>query len=92
MRKIALFIVGVLVSVSGVFAGSIDQVLKVYNYKYDALNDTYYIYSQGSAVLINEDTIVTNAHVVLDEDNVPLENYEICKTIDFKKTPVCFSV
>jgi hypothetical protein len=92
MKKLLILLITFILFIPWVSADkNISNIFKIYTYEYDELNDVYSYYSQWSAVLINWDTVVTNAHVVLDEENEVIWNYELCKTIDFKTNPVCFS-
>jgi V8-like Glu-specific endopeptidase len=46
----------------------------------------------GSAVLLDSNRIITNAHVVLNEQsNTPTGKYEICRSSPDKKDPECFT-
>ena len=67
-------------------------MLKVVAYKKDDIYGTFMAYTIGSAVVVDGGKIVTNAHVVLDENGEELNNYEICKTAKQNTPPVCFSV
>lgn len=67
------------------------KVFKIISYKYNELSEIYEPVQYWSSVYVNNNIIYTNAHVVLDEDNKPFWSYKICKTIDFKKEPYCFS-
>lgn len=51
----------------------------------------YELKQYGSAVLIAKDIVLTNAHVITDDDNKPTLHYELCQTISEDKSPVCFS-
>lgn len=70
---------------------NIKQVLMIESYKYNDLNNYYEHEQYWSAVLIEKNLIYTNAHVILDENDEPIWNYRVCKTIDFKERPECFS-
>ncbi|MEI7477985.1 MAG: trypsin-like peptidase domain-containing protein [bacterium] len=41
--------------------------------------------------MIAKDKIITNAHVVLDDNDNLINNYEICRTISSQSKPVCFT-
>ncbi len=46
----------------------------------------------GSAVAIGSGLLLTNAHVIFDnKTQSPSGFYEICRTLDFRKKPVCFT-
>ncbi|MDD2566097.1 MAG: serine protease [Candidatus Gracilibacteria bacterium] len=67
-------------------------ITKVYNleaYGYNKLDKIFEIQQYGSAVLIGKNQVITNAHVVLDEEGNPLGNYNLCITDDFENTPKC---
>jgi S1-C subfamily serine protease len=64
--------------------------VKVRSYTYDAFTNTYSSYSEGSAVIVGRDSIITNAHVILGSDDIPTGFYEICMTGDFISLPKCF--
>lgn len=53
------------------------------------MNGTYEFLGHGSAVLIGKNKIITNAHVVLNEDDVPTGNYSLCISTNFEKGPAC---
>jgi S1-C subfamily serine protease len=68
------------------------SVVKIRNYTYNSTSDTYTVSSIGSAVSIGKGLLLTNAHVIFDEDQmVPSGFYEVCRTIDFRKKTVCFT-
>ncbi len=68
---------------------NISSILKIKSFEYSELENYFYEYSHGSAVYIWSNKILTNAHVVLSEDNEVLWNYEVCQTTDFTKAPEC---
>ena len=45
----------------------------------------------GSAVLVAKDTLLTNAHVIMDSDNNFTLQYEACQSVTGLDTPKCFS-
>lgn len=51
--------------------------------------EEYVIMQAGSAVTVAPNTIITNAHVVLDHNNEPTGLYEICQTFDTRVSPEC---
>lgn len=67
------------------------QILKIESYKFNELTNSFEQEQYWSAVLIEKNLIYTNAHVILDENDEPIWNYRICKTINFKESPICFS-
>lgn len=70
---------------------NINKVFKIEAYSLEELNNSYILEQYWSSVYIKDWIIYTNAHVVLDNDNNPIWNYRVCKTIDFKEKPQCFS-
>jgi S1-C subfamily serine protease len=68
------------------------SILKIRTYEYNSTNGTYTATHIGSAVAIGSGRLLTNAHVIFDKDGEkPNGYYEICRTIDFRKKPVCFT-
>lgn len=68
------------------------SILKVRTYEHNSTNNTYSLSSLGSAVALGNGLLLTNAHVVFDKNqNTPNGFYEVCRTIDFHKKPVCFT-
>jgi S1-C subfamily serine protease len=65
--------------------------LQVNVYEYDAVHGLYDLIQQGSAVVIDTTTAVTNAHVVADEEGDTPYFYEVCKTTNPSANPECFS-
>jgi hypothetical protein len=68
------------------------SVYKIRTYIENPITGDYVLYSTGSATRITHNRIVTNAHVVLDENDQPTGKYEICRMIYSNQDPVCFSV
>lgn len=66
------------------------QVLKVIAYKKDSMFGNYVAQQLWSAVMITNNKLITNAHVVLGDDDELLEHYEVCKTQDNNTKPLCF--
>lgn len=92
MKKLLIWILFFIIPL-WVFAATPEtRVFKIESYTLNEITNTYELYSYGSSVLVWDWLVYTNAHVVLDEDWEPLWNYRVCKTIDFRKKPVCFSV
>jgi Trypsin-like peptidase domain len=97
MNKILSFSFGFILflySVSFVFASSSDDILwsvvKLKNYQFDPLSQSFIFQSYGSAIAIGSGKILTNAHVVLDSDgNTPTGYYEVCISQVIEKAPVC---
>ncbi len=70
---------------------NVNKVFKIRAYSYEELNNSYYLQQYWSAVYMWNNQIYTNAHVILDADGEPIWNYRVCKTVDFKDEPKCFS-
>ena len=68
-----------------------NAIFKIQWYSYDKLSDMYILKQYGSAVLISENVLLTNAHVITDDNNQPTLQYEACQTISDQETPKCFS-
>lgn len=68
------------------------KVFEIRVYEYDDVANMYSRTAAWSAVLVDDDKVVTNAHVIMDYDENIVGNYEICKTVSFDKEPECFSV
>lgn len=67
----------------------VQKIYKIESYKWDETNDTYEYLGHGSAVLVGENKIITNAHVILDENNTPAGNYNLCISDEFETAPKC---
>lgn len=96
MRKFLLLLLSFILILQQTNANnSIDniqkKVFKLKSYYYSEDYNTFMDYWYWSAILIWENKILTNAHVILDEDDEILWKYSLCKTYDFKKEPLCFS-
>lgn len=65
------------------------QVLKIIAYRKNSVFGNYVWEQLWSAVMIAPNKIITNAHVVLDENDELLQHYEICKTETSNKKPIC---
>lgn len=72
------------------YASNPASILQVNVYEHDAVNGSYDLIQQGSAVVIDATTAVTNAHVVSDEYGETPYHYEVCKTTSPSVKPVCF--
>jgi len=66
-------------------------IFKIHAYSYDKLSDIYTFEQYGSAVLIANNVLLTNVHVITDENNEITLQYEACQTISEDAMPVCFS-
>lgn len=66
------------------------SVIKVRSYTYDPFTATYSTYAEGSAVIVGQKKVITNAHVILDPNDAPTGFYELCLTNDFISLPRCF--
>lgn len=69
-------------------ATDIQKVFKVQTY-YKNADGSYTYYSYGSAILIGEKQILTNAHVVMGRDDLPTGKYNLCITKDGIEQPIC---
>ncbi len=65
------------------------QVLKIIAYRKNSVFGNYVWEQLWSAVMIASNKIITNAHVVLDDNDELLQHYEICKTETSNKKPTC---
>ena len=68
-----------------------NAVFKIQAYSYDKLSDMYILEQYGSAVLVAENILLTNAHVITDSNDWLSLQYEACKTISDQEPPICFS-
>lgn len=68
-----------------------NAIFKIQAYSYDKLSETYVLEQYGSAVLIAKNILLTNAHVVTDDNNAFTLQYEACQTISDQEPPKCFS-
>jgi V8-like Glu-specific endopeptidase len=82
----------VLFGFSSTYAASdTSSIFKIQAYSYNSISDMYQLEQYGSAVLVAKDILLTNAHVVTDNDNKFTLQYEACKTVSSSESPVCFS-
>ena len=65
------------------------QVYLVRAFSYDAANNVFKEVGRGSAVYLEGSQVVTNAHVVLDDNNKPYDGYLLCETKTMKSAPKC---
>jgi len=68
-----------------------DAIFKIQAYSYNKLSDMYTLEQYGSAVLIADNILLTNAHVITDMSNNLTLQYEACQTISEQEAPKCFS-
>lgn len=66
-------------------------IFKIHAYSYDKISDIYTFEQYGSAVLISNNILLTNAHVITDNNNEITLQYEACQTVSEDTQPVCFS-
>ncbi len=92
MKKFLIVFLFIFIPLSVNADDNINKVFKLESYKYDEFSDSFKLIQYWSAVYINKWLIYTNAHVVLDYDDKPIWNYKVCKTINFKNKPKCFTV
>jgi len=67
----------------------IQKIYQIRSYQWDEENGMYKYISYGSAVLIGDNKIITNAHVVLDDTDTPTGNYNLCISETFDAVPKC---
>lgn len=67
------------------------SVFKIQAYSYNSVSEKYELQQYGSAVLVAKNTLLTNAHVVTDDDNNFTLQYEACQTLSSSESPTCFS-
>lgn len=66
-------------------------IFKIQAYSYDKISDMYVLEQYGSAVLITKDILLTNSHVITDNNDELTLQYEACQTVSDKESPTCFS-
>ena len=97
MKKIVLFsllaftLFFLSIKVSAQTNTMMNSVFKIQAYRYNTLSNTYVLEQYGSAVLVANNILLTNAHVITDSDNWLTLQYEACQTISDQKPPKCFS-
>ncbi|MEI8007974.1 MAG: serine protease [bacterium] len=97
MKKITMFsllaftLFFVLTKVNAQTSTMMNSVFKIQAYSYNTLSNTYVLEQYGSAVLIANNILLTNAHVIMDSNNLLTLQYEACQTISDQKPPKCFS-
>ncbi len=70
----------------------LQSVYKVKVYESENISGNYIFMQWWSAVLLDNNRIITNAHVVINSNNnVPTGKYEICRSTPEKKDPECFT-
>lgn len=86
-----MLVIGVVCSSLQAFAteSPIQKIYKIESYKWDEINGVYDYIWHGSAVLIGKNKIITNAHVILGEDDLPTGNYNLCISDSFETAPKC---
>lgn len=72
-------------------ASDTSSIFKIQAYSYNTISETYQLEQYGSAVLVAKDILLTNAHVITDNDDKFTLQYEACRTISSSESPVCFS-
>lgn len=93
IQLLSFFICTCFIAISFVSAESnINKVWKIYSLSYDDSTWLYKNEASWSAVYIWEWKVLTNAHVVIDDEWIPYWIYELCITYDFKNEPVCFNI
>lgn len=71
------------------YASIENNVFKIVTHKYEKSEKVFTEQSLWSSVLIRDNTLITNAHVILDEDKNPYWYYLVCKTNSFEQEPDC---
>lgn len=66
-----------------------NSIFKVISYKNNKKFNLYDIYSIWSSVLINNNELLTNVHVILDDNQNILDNLIICYNEDSSVSPDC---
>lgn len=90
MKKILFFLLFFVFIPASFAQDNIQHVLKIQSYTFDQEKQVFVLQQYWSAVVYKKDIILTNAHVILDEETQkPIWNYRVCKTTDFKKSPDC---
>lgn len=51
----------------------------------------YVLKQYGSAVLLADNILLTNAHVITDDNNNVTLQYEACQNVSEQEAPKCFS-
>lgn len=70
----------------------LQSVYKVKVYESESITGNYIFMQWWSAVLLDSNRIITNAHVVINANsNTPTGKYEICRSTPGKKDPECFT-
>jgi hypothetical protein len=67
------------------------SVFQLVAYTYDQQADIFIPEQYGSSISLSGGFLITNAHVVLWEDQEPLKNFEVCGVVDKKGFPKCFA-
>lgn len=73
-----------------VFAAEPQSIVQINAYEYDQAHGSYQLIQQWSAVVLDSQTVITNAHVVTDEENEISYHYELCQTVAANEPPTCF--
>lgn len=70
---------------------TMNPIFKIQSYSYDKLSNKYTLEQYGSAVLIANNILLTNVHVITDSNNGLTLQFEACQTISDQESPKCFS-
>lgn len=65
------------------------DIFKIKSYKYNSFSKSFVLDRTWSWVLVAKNQIITNSHVVSDEEENTLNYYIICKTTDYREKPDC---
>ena len=68
-----------------------NSIFKIQAYEYNKLSDMYVLKQYGSAVLLADNILLTNAHVITDDNNNVTLQYEACQNVSEQEAPKCFS-
>lgn len=73
-----------------VFAAEPTSIVQINAYEHNQAHGTYELIQQWSAVVLDSQTVITNAHVVTDGENNASYHYELCQTVIINEPPTCF--
>ncbi len=89
MKKLFTILLSVFILSQNVNASIENEVFKIISYKKSDIWSSFSEYALWSSVLLKDNTLVTNAHVILDTEEKPTWYYIWCKTDSFEETPDC---
>ena len=82
---------GIIASTHAQDSSQMSAIFKIQAYSYNRLSEIYTLEQYGSAVLIAKNILLTNAHVITDDNNNLTLQYEACQTVSDQQAPKCFS-